>query len=114
MKESMKEKQRKGMIRDIIILGIAIVIAIVLISLFPDKREVITASSWEFFIEMIWILPAVLVLMGLFAVWVSKETIEKYLEVTLGINGIFIVIFFGALPTVTIYVAFPVAAALIN
>jgi hypothetical protein len=34
MKENVKEKQRKGMIRDIIILGIAIVIAIILILLF--------------------------------------------------------------------------------
>jgi len=86
MKKNMKEKQRKGMIRDIIILGIAITIAIILISLFPDKREVITASSWEFFIEMIWILPAVMVLMGLFAVWVSKETVVKYLGETSGIK----------------------------
>ena len=114
MKENIKEKQRKGMIRDIIILGIAIVIAIILISLFPDKREVITASSWEFFIEMIWILPAVMVLMGLFAVWVSKETVVKYLGKTSGIKGIFLAILFGALPTGPLYVAFPVAAVLIK
>jgi len=114
MKENMKEKQRKGMIRDIIILGIAIVIAIILIWLFPDRREVITTSSWEFFIEMIWILPAVMVLMGLFAVWVSKETVVKYLGETSGIKGIFLAIFFGALPTGPLYVAFPVAAVLIK
>jgi uncharacterized membrane protein YraQ (UPF0718 family) len=114
MKESIKEKQKKGMIRDTIILGIAIVIAIILISLFPDKREVITASSWEFFIEMIWILPAVMVLMGLFAVWVSKETVVKYLGETSGIKGVFLAILFGALPTGPLYVAFPVAAVLIK
>ena len=114
MKENIKEKQRKGMIRDIIILGIAIAIAIILISLFPDKREVITASSWEFFVEMIWILPAVMVLMGLFAVWVSKETVVKYLGKTSGIKGIFLAILFGALPTGPLYVAFPVAAVLIK
>jgi len=114
MKENIKEKQRKGMIRDIIILGIAIAIAIILISLFPDKREVITASSWEFFIEMIWILPAVMVLMGLFAVWVSKETVVKYLGETSGIRGVFLAILFGALPTGPLYVAFPVAAVLIK
>lgn len=114
MKENIKEKQRKGMIRDIIILGIAIVIAIILISLFPDKREVITVSSWEFFVEMIWILPAVMVLMGLFAVWASKETVVKYLGKTSGIKGIFLAIFFGALPTGPLYVAFPVAAVLIK
>lgn len=114
MKENIKEKQRKGMIRDVIILGIAIVITIILISLFPDKREVITASSWKFFIEMIWILPAVMVLMGLFAVWVSRETVVKYLGETSGIKGIFLAILFGALPTGPLYVAFPVAAVLIK
>lgn len=114
MKENIKEKQKKGMVRDIIFLGIAIMIAIILISLFPDKREVITASSWEFFIEMIWILPAVMVLMGLFAVWVSKETVVKYLGEASGIRGIFLAILFGALPTGPLYVAFPVAAVLIK
>jgi len=114
MKENIKEKQKKGMMRDIIFLGIAIVIAIILISLFPEKREVVTASSWEFFIEMIWILPAVMVLMGLFAIWVSKETVVKYLGETSGIRGIFFAILFGALPTGPLYVAFPVAAVLIK
>lgn len=114
MKENIKEKKKKGMIRDIIFLGIAIIIAIILISLFPDKREVITASSWEFFIEMIWILPAVMVLMALFAVWVSKETVVKYLGETSGIRGVFLAILFGALPTGPLYVAFPVAAVLIK
>jgi len=114
MKKNIKEKQKKGMVQNIIFLGIAIMIAIVLISLFPDKREVITASSWEFFIEMIWILPAVMVLMGLFAVWVSKETVIKYLGETSGIKGIFLAILFGALPTGPLYVAFPVAAVLIK
>ena len=63
---------------------------------------------------MIWILPAVMVLMGLFAVWVSKETIVKYLGKTSGIRGIFLAIFLGALPTGPLYVAFPIAAGLIK
>ena len=63
---------------------------------------------------MIWILPAVMVLMGLFAVWVSKETIVKYLGKTSGIRGIFLGIFLGALPTGPLYVAFPIAAGLIK
>lgn len=114
MKENIKEKQRKGMIRDIIFLGIAIVITIILISLFPDKREVVTVTSWEFFIEMIWILPAVMVLMGLFSVWMSNEVVLRYLGESSGIKGIFLAIFLGALPTGPLYIAFPVAAVLIK
>ncbi len=55
-----------------------------------------------------------MVIMGLFSVWVSKETVVKYLGKTSGIKGIFLAIFFGALPTGPLYVAFPVAAVLIK
>jgi uncharacterized membrane protein YraQ (UPF0718 family) len=114
MKENVKVKQRKGMIRDVIFLGITLTIVIILLSNFPDRREIVTTASWEFFIEMIWILPAVMVLMGLFKVWVSKEIVVKHLGKTSGIKGIFIAVFFGALPTGPLYVAFPIAAALIK
>ena len=114
MKEDVKEKQRRGMIRDVIFLGITLIIVIILLSIFPDRREAVTTASWEFFIEMILILPAVMVLMGLFAVWVSKEMVVKYLGKTSGIKGISLAILFGALPTGPLYVAFPMAAALIK
>ena len=114
MKEDVKEKQRRGMIRDVIFLGITLIIVIILLSIFPDRREAVTTASWEFFIKMILILPAVMVLMGLFAVWVSKEMVVKYLGKTSGIKGISLAILFGTLPTGPLYVAFPMAAALIK
>jgi len=114
MKENMKVKQGKGMRRDVIFLGIALLIAVILLSVFPGRRDAVTTTSWEFFLEMIWILPAVMVLMGLFAVWVSKETVVKYLGKTSGLRGISLAILFGALPTGPLYVAFPMAAALIK
>jgi len=114
MKENMKVKQGKGMRRDVIFLGIALLIAVILLSVFPGRRDAVTTTSWEFFLEMIWILPAVMVLMGLFAVWVSKETVMKYLGKTSGIRGIALAILFGALPTGPLYVAFPMAAALLK
>lgn len=114
MKEDVKEKQRRGMIRDVIFLGITLIIVIILLSIFPDRREAVTTASWEFFIELILILPAVMVLMGLFAVWVSKEMVVKYLGKTSGIKGISLAILFGTLPTGPLYVAFPMAAALIK
>jgi len=114
MKEAMGEKKRKGMIRDIIFLGIALTVAIILLSIFPDRREAVITASWEIFIEMIWILPAVMVLMGLFTVWVSKEIVVKYLGKASGIKGISFAILFGALPTGPLYVVFPMAATLIK
>ncbi len=114
MKEKVKENQRKGMIRDIIFLGVFFIIIVILILIFPDKREAVIITSWEFFIEMIWILPAVMVLMGLFSVWVSKEMVIKYLGKASEIKGSFIAIFLGTLPTGPLYVAFPIAAILIK
>jgi uncharacterized membrane protein YraQ (UPF0718 family) len=58
------------------------------------------------------ILPAVMIIMGLFSVFVSKELVVKYLGKTSGIKGILLAVFFGALPTGPLYIAFPLAVAL--
>jgi len=114
MKENLKEKQKKGMMRDLIFLGILLIIVAILLSIFPDRKEVVASTSWNFFIEMILILPAVMIILGLFAVWVPKESVVKYLGKTSGIKGIFLSIVIGALPTGPLYVAFPMAATLIK
>lgn len=114
MKENEKEKQKKGIIRDVIFLGIIFIIAIILLSIFPNRREAVTKTSWKFFVEMICILPAVMVLVGLLAVFVPKEMVVKYLGKTSGIKGICLAILFGALPTGPLYVAFPLAAGLLK
>ena len=114
MNRKMKEKQKKAMIRDWVFLGISIIVTGVLMLIFPDKREAMATSSWRFFTEMIWILPAVMILMGLFAVWVPQETVVKYLGKSSGIKGIALALIFGALPTGPLYIAFPLAAGLIK
>ncbi len=114
MREDVKEKQKKGMIRDVIFLLIILTVTIVLLSIFPQKRKVVTEVSLNFFVEMLLILPAVMVLMGLFAVFVPKEIIVKHMGKTSGIKGIFLALLFGALPTGPLYVAFPMSVALIK
>lgn len=114
MKENLKEKQKKGMMGDLIFLGILLIIGVILLSIFPDRKEAVVNTSWNFFIEMILILPAVMIILGLFAVRVPKETVVKYLGKASGIKGIFLSIVIGALPTGPLYVAFPMAATLIK
>jgi uncharacterized membrane protein YraQ (UPF0718 family) len=109
-----KNTTAKETIRDLILLGITLSIAIILLSIFPDRRDIVFTTSWKFFVEMIWILPAVMILMGLFMVWVPKEMVVKYVGKTSGIKGIFLALLFGSLPTGPLYVAFPIAAALIK
>lgn len=101
-------------IRDAVFLIITFIIAVILLLIFPDKQKAVTTVSWKFFMEMIWILPGVMVLMGLFMVWVPKEMVGKYLGKTSGVKGFFLSIFFGALPTGPLYVAFPIAMSLIK
>jgi len=107
-------KQKKKMIRDWLFLGITIIIVVVLLSVFPEKTEPVTSTTQEYFIEMMVILPAVMVIMGLFAVFISNETVVKHLGKTSGIKGIALAILIGTLPTGPLYVAFPMAATLLK
>jgi uncharacterized membrane protein YraQ (UPF0718 family) len=114
MKDDMKQKQRKSMIRDYILLGIVIIIAAIMLLFFPDRLDTVANESRVYFTEMMMILPAVIVIMGFFTVWISKDTIRKYLGKASGIKGIFLSIIFGALPTGPLYVAFPMAATFLK
>ncbi|USG99240.1 permease [Thermococcus argininiproducens] len=107
-------KKEREMIRDWILLGLISILLVGLLSIFPDKKEVVLSTSWEFFIEMVWILPAVMVILGLFAVWVPKDIVVKYLGSTSGMKGILFAIVLGTLPTGPLYIAFPIAATLLK
>jgi hypothetical protein len=112
--QEMKKKQKKGMMRDLAILGVVSAITVILLMTFPDRKDVVLGTSWDFFVEMILILPAVMVIMGLFAVFVPRELVGKYLGNASGLKGIVIAIVLGSLPTGPLYVAFPMAHGLIK
>jgi len=114
VRRNLKEKQKREIVRDWILLGLMLITALILLSIFPDKKRAVISTSWDFFTEMVLILPAVMVILGLFAVWVPKDIIMKYLGKTSGVKGVFLAITLGALPTGPLYIAFPMAAALLN
>jgi len=107
-------KKEREMIRDWVLFGLILIILVVLLSIFPEKKEAVIRTSWKFFIEMVWIFPAVMIILGLFAVWIPKEIVVKYLGSTSGIKGILFAIVLGTLPTGPLYIAFPIAAALLK
>lgn len=107
-------KQKKKMMGDWLFLGITIVAVIILLSIFPGKTDAVTSTAQEYFIEMMVILPAVMVIMGLFTVFISDETVVKHLGKTSGIKGIALSILIGTLPTGPLYIAFPMAATLLK
>ena len=102
------------MIRDYILLGATLIVAATILLIFPDRLDIVTTTSWAYFFEMMLILAVVMMVMGLFTVWVSKETVVKYMGKSSGIKGIFFAILFGALPTGPLYVTFPMASSLIK
>lgn len=108
------KKQKNNMLRSLIFLGIIIILTIILLLLFPEKQGAVAKVSMEFLVEMIKILPAVMVLMGFFTVWVPREMVVIYLGKASGIRGILLSILLGALPTGPLYVAFPLASGLIK
>lgn len=67
-----------------------------------------------FSVEMLKILPCVFLLIGLFEVWVKRETVEKFLGEKSGIKGYIVAILLAGTTVGGLYVAFPVAYSLYN
>ncbi len=104
----------KKIIRNYIISVIVIAIFITLLFVFPQNKNSIIDNSINYFLEMMLILPAVMILMGLFNVWVSEKSVTNYLGKQSGLKGSLISVFLGALPTGPLYVAFPLASSMIK
>ena len=101
-------------IREFYFLALMIILFIALYFINPFKAVEVYKVSFSYLKEMIIILPAVFILMGLFEVWVPKDFITRHLGIDSGIKGIFLSFIFGTLPTGPLYIAFPVAAALLK
>ena len=70
------------------------------------------ASGFAFIkvlLEMLKILPCAFILIGLFEVWVKKETIMKHLGEDSGIKGYFWALLLAGFSVGGLYVAFPLA-----
>ena len=65
-----------------------------------------------FSVEMLKILPCAFILIGLFEVWVKKESVEKHLGKDSGVMGYIWVILLSGTTVGGLYVAFPVAYSL--
>ncbi len=63
--------------------------------------------------EMILVIPGITLLMGLFEVWIPKESTQKYLGEGSGLKGFFLAFLFGTAPTGPLYIAFPIARQLL-
>jgi len=65
-----------------------------------------------FSVDMLKILPGAFILIGLFEVWVKRETVERHLGEGSGFRGYLWMILLGSTAVGGLYLAFPVAYAL--
>lgn len=110
----MNKSNKKRLMKSYGIVLIVILVFAVILFYSPQSKDKIIWYSTTYFLEMFLILPAVMILMGLFSVWISKETVVKYLGKQTGVKGSLISVFLGSLPTGPLYVAFPIAISLIK
>ncbi|KQC11906.1 MAG: hypothetical protein APR54_10425 [Candidatus Cloacimonas sp. SDB] len=101
----MTKKKNKGWLY----FGLILLISILASIFNPHKAPVIFQTSLDYFIQMVIIFPAVLILMGLFSVWISNEFIISHLGKNSGLKGILISFVLGTIPTGPLFIAFPIA-----
>lgn len=108
------KKMKKELLRDWVILLALVAFAAVLLILYPSNRERVATTAWNYFVELMWVLPAVMVILGLFGVFIPNETVAKYLGKHSGAKGMMLALFIGMIPTGPLYIAFPIAAAMLK
>ena len=94
-----------GLVCYIIFLAISLVLGF-------SPGEEIAQNFASFSIAMLKILPGAFILIGLFEVWVKRETIERHLGEGSGIRGYVWSILLAGATVGGLYVAFPVACSL--
>jgi uncharacterized membrane protein YraQ (UPF0718 family) len=77
-----------------------------------ESGETITANFITFAVSLIKIVPVVFILIGLFEVWVKRETIERHLGEDSSWLAFLWAILLSSTTVGGLYVAFPIAAAL--
>ena len=103
--------KRKNFIHVAGIAGYVLFLVISFALEFNPGRE-IGYNFASFSMDMLKILPGAFVLVGLFEVWIKRETVEKHLGEESGIRGYIWAVLLAGTTVGGIYVAFPVAYSL--
>jgi uncharacterized membrane protein YraQ (UPF0718 family) len=106
--------KRKKMLRSWGYFALVGVVAIVVVLVVPERRGAVVETMWSYLVELALILPAVMILLGLFNEWVPDEMVVRYLGERSGVTGVGVAMVLGSTPTGPLYVAFPIAAELLE
>lgn len=94
----------------VLICYIIFLVVSLLLGFSPGKE--IAQNFASFSIDMLKILPGAFILIGLFEVWVKRETVERHLGEGSGIKGYVWSILLAGTTVGGLYVAFPVACSM--
>ena len=103
--------KRSDVIKIVCISGYILFLIISFASGFNPGKE-IGDNFVSFSVDMFKILPGAFILIGLYEVWVKRETVKKHLGEESGIRGYIWAILLASTTVGGLYVAFPVAYAL--
>jgi len=103
---------KKGRIIRIVLVSLyALFLIVSWVSDFDPGKE-ISRNLTGFSVDMLMILPGAFILIGLFEVWVGRETVERHLGQQSGIRGYLWAVLLAGTIVGGLYVALPVAYSL--
>lgn len=103
--------KRNSLIRIVVISSYVVFLIVSWTFGFNPGKEI--SYNFAFFsVDMFKILPCAFILIGLFEVWVKRETVEKHLGERSGIRGYIWAVLLAGTTVGGLYVAFPVAYSL--
>ncbi|MFC2000948.1 permease [Chloroflexota bacterium] len=103
--------KRNDIIRIAIISSYVAFLAISWVFGFGPGREV-SRNFASFSLDMLKVLPCAFILIGLFEIWIKKETVERHFGEKSGVRGYLWGILLASTTVGGLYVAFPVAYSL--
>ena len=96
-------------------LFLLLLIVLILIGFFNfDLASKSILNIKDSFLQMLSVLPPIMIMLGLMDVWVSRESLMKYMGNNSGFLGVFLAMFIGSIAAGPMYAAFPFTAVLIK
>jgi len=90
-------------------------LATIIVSIFDRPKAFSVLLSFKtYLLEMLSVLPPILILIGLFQVWVPRKTVVKAMGSSSGLKGILMAIFVGTVAMGPLYAAFPLGVSLLE
>jgi len=96
-------------------LALLLSLATIIVYLFNHQKAFsILLLAKGYLLEMLSVLPPILILIGLFQVWVPRQTVEKAMGSSSGLKGILMAILVGTVAMGPLYAAFPLGVSLLE